>query len=399
LGKSKIHRQGNEHEARRCISAQYSTDDLLQLEPATVMSLLDRGRITRRDVFKVMSAAGVASFGLQMLDDSVLAKEELKMIIWEGYADDKYRIPFEEANDATVSYTEAGTGDEMFAQMKDSDGKNYDMVSASSDLPKRLHDADLLAEIDTSKLTNYNDLWDQFKSPNYITFDSKLYGVNFAWGPTLILSNPDEVTTAPTSWNALFDEQHKGKISTWNYPLQIAQYALLLDPVPDDVYVLSDDQLAQIKDLLVKQRPLVRKYWDTGLELQQLFLNNEVVIADGWTWITNQLRAQGGKVVETVPAEGVTGWSDSWVISKAAKNYDLALKWADWMIGTEGQVGLTEVMGYSITNKKAAATLPQEVQEQLRLTNVEDEYAKIKMWTFVENYDKWVEVWNEATQG
>ena len=220
--------------------------------------------------------------------------------------------------------------------MKDSDGKNYDMVSASSDLPKRLYDADLLAEIDTTKLTNYNDLWDQFKTPDYITFDSKLYGVNFAWGPTLILSNPDEVTTAPTSWNALFDEQHKGKISTWNYPLQIAQYALLLDPVPDDVYVLSDDQLAQIKDMLVKQRPLIRKYWDSGLELQQLFLNKEVVIADGWTWITYQLKAQGGKVAETVPAEGVTGWSDSWVISKAAKNYDLALKWADWMIGPGG---------------------------------------------------------------
>ena len=87
------------------------------------------------------------------------------MIIWEGYADDKYRIPFEEANDCTVSYTEAATGDEMFAQMKASDGKNYDMVSASSDLPKRLYDAELLAEIDTTKLTNYNDLWDQFKTP------------------------------------------------------------------------------------------------------------------------------------------------------------------------------------------------------------------------------------------
>ena len=207
------------------------------------------------------------------------------------------------------------------------------------------------------------------------------------------------MTTAPTSWNALFDEQHKGKISTWNYPLQIAQYALLLDPVPDDVYVLSDDQLAQIKDMLVAQRPLIRKYWDSGLELPQLFLNKEVVIADGWTWITNQLRRKAARLSETVPAEGVTGWSDSWVISKAAKNYDLALKWADWMIGPEGQVGMTEVMGYSITNKKAAATLPQDVQEQLRLTNVEDEYAKIKMWKFVENYDKWMQVWNEATQG
>ena len=376
-----------------------STDDLLHLEPSDVMGLLESGRISRRDVFKVMSAAGVASFGLRMLDDNALAADELKMIIWEGYADDTYRVPFEEANDATVSFTEAFTGDEMFAQMKDSDGKNYDMVSASSDLPKRLYDADLLAEIDTSKLTNYENLWDQFKNPDYISFDSKLYGVNFAWGPTLMISNPDEVTTAPTSWTALFDEQYKGKISTWNYALQIAQYALLLDPVPEDVYVLSDEQLAQVKDLLVKQRPLVRKYWDSGLELSQLILNKEVVIADGWSWITNQLRAEGANVVETIPTEGVTVWSDSWVISKAAENYDLALKWADWMIGVEGQVGLTEVMGYSITNKVAAATLPPERQTELRLTDVENEYAAIKMWKFVENYDKWVQVWNEATQG
>jgi len=376
-----------------------TTEDLLRLEPSAVMGLLQGGHISRRDVFKVMSAAGVASFGLRMLDDTALAADELKMIIWEGYADDTYRVPFEEANDATVSFTEAGTGDEMYAQMKDSDGKNYDMVSASSDLPKRLYDADLLAEIDTSKLTNYKDLWDQFKTPEYITFDSKLYGVNFAWGPTLMIHNPEVVTTAPTSWRALMDEQYSGKISTWNYPLQIAQYALLLDPVPEDVYVLTDEQLAQVKDLLVAQRPLVRKYWDLGGELAELWANGEVVIADGWTWITNTILAADGKIQETIPTEGVTGWSDSWVISKAAKNYDLALKWADWMIGVEGQVGLTEVMGYSITNKVAAASLPQEVQTSLRLTAVEDEYAKIHMWKFIENYDKWVQVWNEATQG
>jgi putative spermidine/putrescine transport system substrate-binding protein/spermidine/putrescine transport system substrate-binding protein len=376
-----------------------TTEELLRLEPSAVMGLLRGGHISRRDVFKAMSAAGVASFGLRMLDDNALAADELKMIIWEGYADDSYRVPFEEANDATVSFTEAGTGDEMYAQMKDSDGKNYDMVSASSDLPKRLYDADLLAEIDTSKLTNYKDLWDQFKTPEYITFDSKLYGVNFAWGPTLMIHNPDVVTTAPTSWRALMDEQYSGKISTWNYPLQIAQYALLLDPVPEDVYVLTDEQLAQVKDLLVAQRPLVRKYWDLGGELAELWANGEVVIADGWTWITNTILAADGKIQETIPTEGVTGWSDSWVISKAAKNYDLALKWADWMIGVEGQVGLTEVMGYSITNKAAAASLPESVQESLRLTAVEDEYAKIHMWKFVANYDKWVQVWNEATQG
>lgn len=376
-----------------------SAEDLATLDPQTVMGRFRRGEITRRDVFKAMSAVGVASFGMRMFDQGALAADELRMIIWEGYADDKYRLPFEEANDATIIATEAGTGDEMFAQMETSDGKNYDMVSASSDLPKRLYDAGLLAEIDTTKLTNYNDLWDQFKTPDYITFDSKLYGVNFAWGPTLLISNSEVVTTVPTSWNALLDEQYSGKIATWNYPLQIAQYALLLDPVPDDPYVLTDDQLAQVKDILLAQRPHVRMYWNTGLELSQAFLNNEVVVADGWSWITSQITTEGGKPVESIPTEGVTGWSDSWVISSAAENYDLALKWADWMIGPEGQVGITEVMGYSITNKTVAATLPMETQEALRLTNVEEEYAKIKMWKFVENYDKWVQVWNEATQG
>ena len=205
----------------------------------------------------------MAAFGLQMLDDSALAKEELKMIIWEGYADDKYPLPFEEANDCTVSYTEAGTGDEMFAQMKDSDGKNYDMVSASSDLPKRLYDAGPPGG-------DRHEQADQLQRSLGPIQDAQITSRSTASSMASTLpgarrsscSNPDEVTTAPTSWNALFDEQHKGKISTWNYPLRIAQYALLLDPVPDDVYVLSDDQLAQIKDLLVKQRPLIRKYWD-----------------------------------------------------------------------------------------------------------------------------------------
>jgi putative spermidine/putrescine transport system substrate-binding protein/spermidine/putrescine transport system substrate-binding protein len=375
------------------------TEELMHLEPSEVMARYRAGRLSRREIFKLFSALGLTALGTTAIKRGVRAADELKVIIWEGYADDTYKLPFEDASDATVAPTEAGTGDEMFALMRESDGKNYDMVSASSDLPRRLYDAGLLAEIDTSKLTNYGKLYDQFKTPDYITFDSKLYGVNFAWGPTILLYDGNAITTAPTSWNALLDEQYKGKISTWNYPIQIAQYALLLDPVPENVYNLTDEQLAQVKDILVKQRPLVRKYWDLGGEVAELFKNGEIVIADAWPWITLQIKGEGGNAVEVTPAEGVTGWSDSWCISKNAQNYDLALKWADWMIGDEAQVGLTNVMNYSITNKDAVGSLTPERQTELRLTDVPAEYAKIHMWQFVPNYDKWVQVWNEATQG
>jgi spermidine/putrescine-binding protein len=372
---------------------------LMEMEPATVMAGFRSGTINRRDLSKLFAALGLtAALGPAIGRNPALAQSnDLTMIVWEGYTSDSFTIPWEEANDVNVEATFAGTGDEMFAAMQGSGGTTYDMVSASSDLPQRLYDAGLLMEIDSSKLTNYPDLYEQFQRPPYITFDDKLYGVNFSWGPTILLYNPDEVTEEPTSWNALLDEQYSGKITTWNYPLQIAQYALLLDPKPEDPFLLDDEQLAQVKDILVRQRPLVRKYWDLGGEIAQLFLSGEVVISDGWSWITLQIQDSEGSVAEATPEEGVTGWSDSWCISNKAANPELALKWADYMIGPEGQLGVIENLNYSITNSKVVETLPTELREQLRMVDVAAEYAKIHMWKFVPNYDKWVQIWQEAT--
>ena len=382
----------------------HDTDDarvaqLAQMEPRDVVRGYRAGKITRRDMSKLFAALGLTSaLGPVIGRAPALAQSnDLTMIIWEGYTSESFTKPWEEANDAKIESTFASTGDEMFAAMQGSGGTTYDMVSASSDLPQRLYDAGLLAEIDPSKLSNFPDLYEQFQKPPYITCEDKLYGVNFAWGPTILLYNPDQIAEAPTSWNALLDEQYSGKITTWNYPLQIAQYALLLDPKPEDPFMLDDDQLAQVKDILVKQRPLVRKYWDLGGEVAELFLNGEVVIGDGWPWITLQIQGSDGKVMEATPDEGVTGWSDSWCISSKAANMDLALNWANYMIGPEGQQGVIDNLNYSITNKKVVESLPEDVRAKLRMTDVPAEYAKIHMWKFVPNYDKWVQVWQEAT--
>ena len=375
------------------------TDALMQMEPSEVARRLRAGQISRRDVAKLFGALGlVSALGPTLAQNPALAQDNvLTMIIWEGYASDEWKVPFEQKYGAKVEPTPAGTGDEMFAAMKGSGGTTYDMVSASSDLPERLYRADLLAEIDASKLTNYNDLYPQFQRPPYITFEDKLYGVNFAWGPTVILYDPAVVTTEPTSWKAMIDEQYKGKISTWNYPLQIAQYALLLDPKPENPFVLTDEQLAQVKDILVKQRPLVRKYWDLGGEVAELYMNKEIVISDGWPYITQQIIGSGGAIKEAWPTEGVTGWSDSWCISKSAANPDLALKWADWMIGPEGQEGVMKVMNYAVTNKKVIEAVPAERRAELRMTDIPTDYASIHMWQYIPTYDKWVQVWQEAT--
>lgn len=376
------------------------TSDLMGLEPAEVIGLYRKGRITRRDVVKLFSAIGMAAAAGKLLGPSgASAATELNAIVWEGYTAEAFAKKFETENDAKINSTFMSSSDEAFGQLQAGGGGNFDLVSASNDLTQRLVDAALVQEIDTTKLTNFNDLYPQFQKPDYITFNDKLYGANFAWGPTLMLYNTEQVTEEPTSWNALLDERYKGKIATWSAPIQIAQYALLLDPKPEDPYVLTDEQLAQVKDIVLRQRPLVRAYWALGGELAELFVNGEVVISDAWPYVTLGAKAGGAPVAEVWPSEGVTGWSDSWMITSGAKNVDLCYKWIDYMLGPDGQKGVLEGNNYAITNKKVIETLDPEVRKALYMDDIEAGYAKILMWKNVPNMDKWLQVWTEATQG
>ena len=379
------------------------TAELMALEPAAVMARFRAGLINRRDVVRLLGAVGLTGAAGSLLGPARTAGAaqdgDLTMVIWEGYADDSFAAKFEEANGASITATPMTSSDDAFAKMQAGKGGTIDLVSASNDVSERLIDANLVQPLDPSRLTNYEDLYDQFKMPSYISRDGKLYGANFAWGPTLMVFNSEQVTEAPTSWSALLDEKYKGKISTWNAPIQIAQYALLLDPKPEDPYDLTDEQLAQVKAMLVQQRPLIRTYWNFGDELKQLFASGEVVISDAWPYVAVGLKEQGVPITELLPSEGVTGWSDSWMLAVGAKNVDLAYKWMDYMLGPDGQLGVLANNNYAITNKKVIEGLDPALRQSLRMDNIEEGYNLIQMWRNVPGYDRWVQVWQEVTAG
>ena len=375
------------------------TAELMRLDPADVMARFRAGSLSRREVGKLFGAIGLAAAASPLLGKSAAAADELTMVIWEGYADESFAQKFMDENDAEISATPMSSSDDAFGKIQAGGAGSFDLVSASNDVSGRLIDAGLVKPLDTAKLTNYADLYPQFQKPSYITKDDQVYGANFAWGPTLMVYNADEITEAPTSWNALLDEAYTGKISTWNAPIQIAQYALLLDPAPEDPYDLTDEQLAQVKDLLVRQRPLIRTYWNLGDELKQLFAAGEVVISDAWPYVAVGLKEDGINVAETFPAEGVTGWSDSWLLIEGTEHEDLAYKWMDYMLGPDGQMGVLNNNNYAITNKKVIEGLDAELRASLLMDNIEEGYDQIKMWKNVPGYDRWLQVWQEATAG
>ena len=100
-----------------------------------------------------------------------------------------------------------------------------------------------------------------------------MYGVPHGWGANLLMYNTDEVTPAPTSWGAVFDDSstYAGKVTAYDSPIYIADAALyLMNTQPDlgikDPYALDEDQLAAAVDVLKEQKENVSEYWSDYLK-------------------------------------------------------------------------------------------------------------------------------------
>ena len=316
----------------------------------------------------------------------------LSAIVWEGYADSSFTKAFEEETGCQIKATYAGSSDEMFAKFRAGGGRNYDLISASGDITERLYKAGLVRPIDTRKLENYSAVFTPFQSGRWNTFDDQPYGVTFAWGPNVLVYDATRVNPAPASWDVLFDPQYAGQITLPDNPMTIADVALWLGK--SDPYDLTSSDLADVKAKLLELRPSIRKFWSTAGELANLFQSGEVALAHAWPLTYQQLYEAGFPVGSISPKGKLTGWTDSWMISKRSSHAEAAYQWIDYILSGPGQKGVIETTGYSGATELGAAAIGPERAQDLFMDDL-SLHSQINMWQSVKNYDEWVQLWNE----
>lgn len=87
------------------------------------------------------------------------------------------------------------------------------------------------------------------------------------------------------------------------------------------------------------------------------------------------------------------------MLTVGAKDVDVAYKWMDYMLGPDGQMGVLNNNNYAVTNRKVIEGLDSALRTSLRMEDIEQGYEQILMWRNVPGYERWVQVWTEATQG
>jgi putative spermidine/putrescine transport system substrate-binding protein len=358
--------------------------------------------------------------GAQLKQSIGEGEGEVNLIAWAGYVEDGSTDPkvdwvtdFEAETGCQVNVKLGNTSDEMVTLMRTG---QYDGVSASGDATLRLIAAGDVAPVNTDLIENYADVYEGLKDKPHNSVDGQMYGMPHGRGANLLMWNKSEVKPAPDSWGAVFDENspYKGKVTAYDSPIYIADAALYLKATQPDlgienVYELDDKQFNAAIDLLKKQRSIIGEYWSDYTKEQAAFNNRDTVVGTTWQVIANLIDADGKvKVGTTLPKEGSTGWSDTWMVHAKAKNPNCAYMWMDHIISPKANAAVAEWFGEAPSNKKSCAETSSK--DHCDTFHAEDEayFDKVAYWTtptkncgddrgnVCKDYSEWVAAWTEV---
>jgi putative spermidine/putrescine transport system substrate-binding protein len=319
---------------------------------------------------------------------------ELNLVIWGGYAEKgandpayDWVTPFEDETGCIVNSTDMTDSNNGVSLIQ---GGQYDGISASGDATTRLIQGGLVAAIDPNILPNYANVFEGLKNLPHNTVDGVNYGVPHGRGANLLMYNTEEVSPAPTTWDGIWENaaDHKGKISVYDSSIFIADAALHLktkqpDLGIDDIYQLTQAQFDAAIALLEKQRDEGdAQYWSLYNEQVSSYAAGDLVIGTTWPLQVGLLQVDGVPVEGILPAEGSTGWSDTWMMYKNAAHPNCMLMWMDHMMSAEANAQATVWFGEAATSPQACEAAEALSAGHCEVQHATDEayFSKVHYW-------------------
>jgi putative spermidine/putrescine transport system substrate-binding protein len=341
----------------------------------------------------------------------------LNLVVWAGYAEDgstdksvDWVRPFERKTGCRVNAKVADTSDSMVALMESG---QYDGVSASGDASLRLIYQGTVAPVNTNLLRNYGDVAPFLRNQPYNSVKGQMYGMPHGYGANYLAYRTDKIKQKPTSWSVVWEKNSPAADHVVDYdsPIYIADAALYLkahrrDLKITDVYELTQEQFDAAIDLLRQQRTSVNQYWSNYLDEIQAYKAADNWAGTSWQVTANLAKDAGTPIATTIPQEGATGWSDTWMIGARAQHPNCMYKWMNWISMPKVQAEVAQWFGEAPANPKACQYTAKGFCPEFHVGDV-GFYRKLAFWktpvadcgdsrgAVCIDYSKWTELWSQ----
>jgi spermidine/putrescine transport system substrate-binding protein len=330
-------------------------------------------KLSRRAVLRVGLGAAAAATGLhRAAPASGQSSGTLNLFTWEGYAPKDLVAKFEKETGIKTAVTYYASNGELISKLKATKATGYDLVQPSVTLIPAAMDDDLYQPVDLGKVKNASKLIpSMLKASEELggVIKGKRYGLPFDWGTEGISYNTKQIAKRPDSFAVIHSPDHKGRI-TYRATFHVFVSTGLSQGLGNrmrDIYV-SKEKAAPILDKvlakLIDSKKLVKTYWSTAQEIENLLGNEEVYVAETWDGTGWKLERNGKPVKFVAPKEGAMTWMDGFAIPKGSKNIDQAYAWINFMYDPKNAAAFTNESRYGTAVQGADEFLEASFKKQ-----------------------------------
>ena len=286
-------------------------------------------RLSRRRFLQASTAVGAAvSLGGITAACNAIGTQQGGTINWMTWGDhyiDTQLKAIETSDKIVPQISELAGNAEGYAKLKEVKGE-LDMISGDALwVPDAYYKDGLIEPFDINSVKVSAELYPFARQFEIWTTPEGYLGYPFGWSPISIYYNVAEVTPAPDSWEVLLDPKYKGRIVIENQPEEIVAYMGKASGV-EDVYNMTDDQLATVKGLLEQLKPNVLKFAQQATDSVNSMISGEAWLITGNLGNEDRVKDDGGPEIKGfIPKEGTVGWMDSEMIVTEGKNKALIM--------------------------------------------------------------------------
>lgn len=336
--------------------------------------LLAEGKLTRRQVSKVMASVGVGTVMMRVpmaraQDETYEAEDDLTIFTWAGYEIPDLFKPYIAKHGKVPTFSFFGEEEEAFQKLRQ--GFGADISAPCTYSTQRWRDGGLVKPIDTSRLEHWPDIFESLKSLEGSRDEAgNHYFLPIDWGNSSVLYRTDLVDPSyleDESWGILFDEKYAGRLGIYDSVDGVFGVVGLMVGAANP-FDMTEDELARAIELMRKQREVLRFYWTDPTLVEQGLASGELVASYAWNSAVVSLKKQGVPIKYAVPKEGIYTWVCGEVLlTNGEGNVDKAYDYLN--AHTAPESGAWEIVnyGYGASNAKAFELVPKEQLAELAL--------------------------------
>ena len=316
----------------------------------------------KKRVCSIMAVAAVAALSAVTMSGCGKSAEkaggagEVYVYNWGEYIDEDVIAQFKEETGIDVIYDMFETNEEMYPVIE-AGGVKYDAVCPSDYMIQKMIENNMLAEINFDNVPNIKEIDSKYMDMSRSFDPDNKYSVPYCWGTVGILYNTSMVAPedAPTKWSDLWDEKFKDNILMQDSVRDA--FMVALKSLGYSMNTTNEAEIAEARDLLIKQKPLVQAYVID--QVRDKMIGGEAamgVIYSGEMLYIQQEVADLGldySLEYVIPEEGTNLWLDSWVIPANAPNKENAEKWINFLCRPD----IARILNTSPTRHRTRAPL------------------------------------------